>query len=307
MNDLSEQLCGVIGVLATPFDEDNRVDTTSIRANVRSSIGFGVSAFLVPAYAGEVDWLSARERIQVVETVLDESSGRVPVIGGATAVDQPGRIAAARDLMAVGCKAILAHIPNGDTDEYAREVREIADVGPEVLMLQEVDPVGPGVAVETLASLFDGIDCLTWIKTEVVGRYRKVSELRSVLGSSARIGTAGVEYIEALDRGVDAYMPTAYHDLYALIYNLHRAGRRDRAVEVYHLLLPMLSFSYAHTGTVLNKRLLKRMGVFADTRIRTYAVPFDAYEERIADELIERYLGLSATLAEQGEPGLPMA
>lgn len=301
MSNLTTELCGVIGVLATPFDDSDHIDTAAIRANVRSSLAFGVSGFLVPADAGEVQDLSRAERILVVETVLDEVAGRVPIIGGATARDQQERLTAARALISIGCRAILAQVPYtpGEDEIYRQHITEIAETGPELFMLQEASHVDAGAPVELLAQLHHQIDTFKWLKCEVKGRYKKITEIKTKIGDSLKIGTAGQEYLEALDRGADAYMPTAFHDLYVLIYKLHRSGQRDQAKEVFYQFLPILSFFYAHPHQYFNKKVLARMGIFTSTRYRVNLPPYDIYEELLAEELIEKYMKLSSLLADQ--------
>jgi dihydrodipicolinate synthase/N-acetylneuraminate lyase len=61
------------------------VDLPSLRWNVCYALDSGVAGFLVPAMANEVDKLSQEERQQILEAVLEENGGRVPVIGGASA------------------------------------------------------------------------------------------------------------------------------------------------------------------------------------------------------------------------------
>lgn len=299
MTDWIQNLRGIIGVLATPFDEHDRIDVNALRANVRSSLDSGVSGFLVPANAGEVQQLSHAERRLVVETVLAETDGRVPVIGGATASDQSGRVRAAKELLKLGCRAILAHVPycEDDMETYGRDITELADVGMELLMVQEADAASSGAPVETIARLHRSLPSFRWLKCEVSGRYRKISALRQAIGGSLLIGSAGPEYLEAMDRGVDAYMPTVFHDIYARIYRLHRSGERHSAKELYEKLLPMLAFSYSHNTYQFNKKLLVRMGVFPSARCRVDLPLFDVWEERLADELIEQTIRLSESLA----------
>jgi 4-hydroxy-tetrahydrodipicolinate synthase len=173
---------------------------------------------------------------------------------------------------------------------------ELADLGMELLMVQEIDAVSPGAPVESIVRLHRQIPAFRWLKCEVNGRYRKISALRQAIGDSLLIGTAGPEYIEALDRGADAYMPTVFHDIYALIFKWHSMGERQRAIALYQKFLPMLAFSYSHNTFQFNKKLLVRMGIFPSARLRVDVPLFDVCEERLADELIEQTLQLSASL-----------
>ena len=81
LNPLQSALCGIVTVLNTPFSADNQLDADALAANVRNALDAGVSGFLVPAMASEVNKLSAGERLQMVQVVVSEAGGRVPVGG----------------------------------------------------------------------------------------------------------------------------------------------------------------------------------------------------------------------------------
>lgn len=97
-----------------------------------------------------------------------------------------------------------------------------------------------------------------------------------------------MQMIEALDRGVDAFMPAILHDVYGMIYNLHNLGKREEAKILFHKLLPIISFSHQHLDISIhfNKRLVHRQGIFNTAKVREPILAFDTYHENIADELI---------------------
>ena len=64
--------------------------------------------------------------------------------------------------------------------------------------------------------------------------------------------------IEALDRKVDAFMPTGLHRAYVTIFKRYASGDRDGAMALFHRLLPILAFSNQHLEHSIHffKRLL---------------------------------------------------
>ena len=282
--------CGVIAVAATPFTDDDRIDTESLRRYVRFGLQNGIKAILTPAFAGEVESLNEEERKLVVETVVDEAAGRVPIVGGASAPDQEGRLRHTDSLIAAGCDAILAFVPFENEDDYRREVSEIAIRVPSEFVLQDQDSTGSGAPVPVIAKLFSELDTFTSIKVEVSGRCRKISELREATASRLCVWTAGPQMLEALDRGVDGYAPTVMHDVYAAIMRMHRQGMRDEAKQLYYRFVPVM----AYQTLAFQKRLLMRQGVFTSDRSRTGNPPKDHHEERMMEDLLEYSLKLSA-------------
>ena len=73
--------CGT--ALVTPFTRSGALDETGVRRLARRQIEAGIH-FLVPCgTTGETPTLTAEERLRVVEIVVAEAKGKVPVLAGA--------------------------------------------------------------------------------------------------------------------------------------------------------------------------------------------------------------------------------
>jgi 4-hydroxy-tetrahydrodipicolinate synthase len=292
------KLDGIVAVPATPFTEDNRVDVESLRRYARNTLANGVVGFLAPAVAGEVDMLSEAERELVVTTLLEEANGRVPVIGGATDPNPVVRMRVARRFMELGCTGVLAYVRYEDDESYARAIHELGTLNPKLLMIQDMDLARAPVPVELVARLHREVPCFTWNKVETGDRCRKITAILKATGGSMRIGTAGPDVIELLDRGVHSYLITYTVDVYQRIWSLYRAGRRPEAVALYRRLLPCLTFMATHQKIQwrFTKALLHAAGIFATTRVRTAAPELDAVERQLIAELSQYAVELSTSI-----------
>ena len=290
------ELHGIVTVLNTPFSDDDAVDLSSLRKNVRYALEAGVAGFLVPAMAGEVDKLSATERRRIVEAVLTENNGQAAVIGGASANTAEERTANAATLIELGCDGVLASIPFQDEVQYERDVRELDALGPGFLMLQDWDFQGYGLPISLIGRLFEEVESFRCLKVEVVPAGVKYSEVLEATRGRLHVsgGWAVMQIIEALDRGVHAFMPTGMHELYTRIYALYQGGHRGRAGALFEQLLPVLAFANQHLDISVHffKRLLYRQGIYATSRVRQPILPFDPVHEAVADQLIERTIEL---------------
>jgi 4-hydroxy-tetrahydrodipicolinate synthase len=293
-------LRGIITVLNTPFTDDDRVCLDDLAHNAAMALDAGVVGFLVPAMASEVGKLTEDEREQMVRTVLETAKGRAAVIGGASADTAERRLQAARRLIELGCDGILVSIPFQDEAQYARDVHEVAALAPPLLMIQDWDASGFGVPVPVIARLFNETPAFRCLKVEVAAAGAKYSAVLEATSGRLHVsgGWAVTQMIEALDRGVHAFMPTGLHPLYTRIYSLHSAGRRDEARALFNRLLPVLAFSNQHLDISIHffKRLLHRQGVYSTARVREPILPFDAHHQRVADELIDYAIGLIAEM-----------
>ena len=82
---------GILPALVTPFTDDGKaVDEERLRALLRRCIGLGVHGVVPCGTTGEFVNLTTEEKKQVVNIVMDEVNGKVPVIvgTGATGTDQ---------------------------------------------------------------------------------------------------------------------------------------------------------------------------------------------------------------------------
>jgi 4-hydroxy-tetrahydrodipicolinate synthase len=101
--------CGT--ALVTPFTANGRVDDAAVRRLARRQVEAGMH-FLVPVgTTGEAPTLSAAEKRHVVELVVDEVKGTVPVLAGAGGYNTAEVIAAAHAAADAGASGILSVSP----------------------------------------------------------------------------------------------------------------------------------------------------------------------------------------------------
>ncbi|MGH9370339.1 MAG: dihydrodipicolinate synthase family protein [Vicinamibacterales bacterium] len=289
-------LHGVVVSLDTPFDERGRIDFQSLERLVEWHLQCGAVGFLTPARAAEVEALSPDERLALVRHVRDQVKGRAELIAGATA-DEPAqsRVFAA-EATRLGCEGVLAEVPPPlwhDRDGLLQFVGTLASVGMPMLMIQDLEWGGFGIPVALIAEAFENVPAFRCLKVEVVPAGPKYTAVLDATGGRLHVsgGWAAEQMIEALDRGVDVFMPTAMTGIYALIYRAHRAGDRDTARLWFQRILPVLAFTHQHLDTSIQfyKRLYHRRGLFRTSRLRKAAFPYDGYHVRYGEELM-RYL-----------------
>lgn len=101
--------CGT--ALVTPFTENGDLDEVAIGRLARRQIDGGVH-FLVPCgTTGESPTLSHAEKLRVVELVVAEAAGKVPVLAGAGGYDTRSVVSLAGDMVDRGADGILSVTP----------------------------------------------------------------------------------------------------------------------------------------------------------------------------------------------------
>lgn len=293
---------GIIPVLQTPFGAESRIDYPSLARLIDDAIGAGAAGFLSPAVASEVHALSAEERARLLPFVLERVNGRIPVIAGCSSPEAEicaGFVAAAESS---GASAVLIAIPDSlrsDTIGLSAFCRTAMADCRLPLIVQDLDWAGPGLSLEALRRLREEIPQLAGAKVESVPAGPKYSAVRAACGPEFHIsgGWAAQQFIEALDRGIDALIPEASMTaVYARIWTLHREGRREEAVALFRRFLPVVAFTNQEIrlSTAFFKRLLVRRGIFTTAQLRPPDFEWDDYARRIADELIDECLDLTS-------------
>jgi 4-hydroxy-tetrahydrodipicolinate synthase len=102
---------GVGTALVTPFRKDGSIDEAAVRRLARRQIDGGVHFLSPVGTTGEAPTLSHTEKLRVIELVVEEAAGRVPVLAGAGGYDTRETIALVRDIEKIGADGILSVTP----------------------------------------------------------------------------------------------------------------------------------------------------------------------------------------------------
>lgn len=130
---MRETVKAVVVVQPTPMNRDHSVDFDGLRANTRflAERCAGKRAVLVPTGStGEAYALSDTERIKVIECVIAETAGRLPVVAGTACSGTETTIAlskAAQDAGADGVQVVLPYYHVPSEDGLVRHFLRLAD------------------------------------------------------------------------------------------------------------------------------------------------------------------------------------
>jgi 4-hydroxy-tetrahydrodipicolinate synthase len=131
-------LHGVIVPLVTPFDEHNQIDFPSLRQVVDFVVAKGVHAVMIGGTTGEGMLLSLDERKTLLEAVLAQVNGRVPVIAHTGCIDTGSTVELSIHAARAGADFISAIVPYFFTfndGQLFDHFRTVAAAVPETPML----------------------------------------------------------------------------------------------------------------------------------------------------------------------------
>jgi 4-hydroxy-tetrahydrodipicolinate synthase len=250
------QFDGVFSVLPTPFDETGELDEASLRRVVRLYVNAGVNGVTALGVTSEVTRLEHDERARVLDIVLGEIGGRVPVVCGATADGTRACVAYSRDAVRAGAAGVMVsppRMPKLNSDAVVRHFQTLADSVDVEIIVQDFPPVS-GYAMEPalLARVAAAVPRARTIKLEDPPTPLKIARIREASGANqVRIfgGLGGVFLLEELLAGA--------------------TGTMTGAADVFYATVPLMRFEFQEgIGMAIRKEVLRRRGAVAAASIR---------------------------------------
>jgi 4-hydroxy-tetrahydrodipicolinate synthase len=288
---------GIIPSLHTPFCRDNKVDILSLQKLIDHTILSGCAGMLVGAVAGENASLSLDEKETIINACVKHNNNRLPLIVSCSANNQYDRITLSRAAKAAGADWILCQTPNNlNGNELTECFNEIANAGPSNLMIQDLSWTDNGMNDEDILLLFENIKKFKGLKIEVLNSGPKYSRILKATNHKLHLsgGWAIMGMIEALNRGVHAFIPSTMEVIYNQIYNLFIEKKINKARDLFSTMLPILSFTHQHIDIAIkfSKMLRVREEIFTTDLCRSPISEFDIYQLEEANIHIEKVISL---------------
>jgi len=165
---MTSTLGGVLVALATPFSADGQVDESTLRALVDRTIDGGVHGVVACGSTGEFAALTLDERRLVVETVVDQTAGRVPVVAQTGSTRTALAIQLSRHAQSVGASVVMPVAPFyealtlAETTHYLRRVASSVDIP--VMLYNLPDATGVNLTPDTVAELARDVENIRYVK-----------------------------------------------------------------------------------------------------------------------------------------------
>lgn len=162
------ELRGVLTALSTPFTANEDLDVDLLNKVVDRSIDGGVNGVVAGGSTGEFASLSREERIQLVDTVVSHTAGRVPVIAQTGATTTREAISLSKKAQDSGADVLMLVTPYYEPlslEETTNYIRTVADEVELPVMLYNIPgATGVNLDVETAGALAREFDNIHYIK-----------------------------------------------------------------------------------------------------------------------------------------------
>jgi 4-hydroxy-tetrahydrodipicolinate synthase len=281
--------CGT--ALVTPFGPTGDVDERALRELVEWQIGEGIH-FLVPVGStGEAATLAPAEQRRVVEIVVDQVKGRVPVVAGAGSNDTARAVQLSREMQAAGATHLLHVSPMYNKPPQRgliEHFRAIADATTLPIVIYNV-PGRTASNIEARTTLTLAEDPRFVAVKEASGNLAQIGDILAhrperfaVLSGDDALTVA---VMAQGGDGVISVVSNATPRLMARLCEQLRDGDLAGARATHERLLPWMHAAFVESNPIPVKAALARMGKIRD-RLRLPLVPLaDAHRETVRSAL----------------------
>ncbi|MEW2399254.1 dihydrodipicolinate synthase family protein [Streptomyces sp. NPDC046862] len=244
---MSAQLSGVLTALASPFAADGQLDEKLLRRLVDRSIDGGVDGVVACGSTGEFAAMTGDERRLLVETVVDQAAGRVPVVAQTGAVSTREAVELSRHAEAAGASVLMVVAPYYEPltmDETLHYLRTVADAVQIPIMLYNL-PGATGVNLdpETVGQLAREVENIQYIKDTSADMaqagqliHNHVDVISTFIGWDSLL-------LQAITEGAAGVMAGTANVMPAELVSIHRAlrsGDLDRARAEWARIYPLM-------------------------------------------------------------------
>jgi 4-hydroxy-tetrahydrodipicolinate synthase len=296
---METKLQGLCVIALTPFKEDGALDERSLRNLVDFYIGRGVHGLTILGIMGEAHKLLESERQRVLDIVMEQNAGRVPVVVGCTANSTHVAVHLAQKAEEAGAAAVMVAPPQNVKNEalLLEHYTSIADSISIPIVLQD-EPVTTGVILtpDFIARLANTVPSIQYVKLEEAPTPVKITK---ILEKTDRLeifgGLGGGSFYEEMARGASGIMTGfAFPEILVNVYDLFTSGNQEEARSYFYKHLPLIRFEFqlGIGGVAIRKETFKLRGAIGSSHVRVPAAPLDLKTMDEFKELVD-YLGVA--------------
>ena len=271
---MNRELSGVFPILVTPLDEKRKLDLPSLKNLVRYYLSANVDGLTVLGEVSESDKLSERERNQILETVIQEIDGKVPIVVGTSRESTELAMEAAIWAQDHGAAALMIAPPKnpklreGAIFDYYAAIGESVSIP--IFVQDEPESNHPYLSVDLLSRINKEVRPAKYLKLEeppTPVKLAKVKELTN--GQMGIFGASHGRYIlwemRSGAAGIMTASPTP--EYLVAIWKAFKSGNVEQAANIFFYNVPLTHF-YGDAPVPVKKEILKSREVISTARMK---------------------------------------
>jgi 4-hydroxy-tetrahydrodipicolinate synthase len=286
---------GVMPAITTPFDENDRVDHSSMTQHCQWLLDNGCTGIVALGSLGEGATLLMEEKLAILKN-LKAAVRQKPLVAAVSALSTAEAVTLAKRAADLGCDGLMVlppYVYQGDWREMKAHVGTVFKATSLSCMLYN-NPVAYGTdftpeQIEELASEHSNLHAVKESSTDA----RRVSGIRVLLRKRLEIfigvDDAVVETVGVGASGWIAGLANALPRESVELFNAAVAGERDKAFELYGWFLPLLRLDTVIKFVQLIKLVQAEAGM-GSPRVRPPRLQLEGTELAQVKAIIDRAL-----------------
>jgi len=285
---------GIFVVNVTPMNNDQSLNEDALRNNIDWYIQEGVDGICCCGSTGEVVSLTPGERHRVVEVVVDQTGGRVPVLAGTTHETTSETIAYTRQAKEAGADGALILTPyycHPDADEVYIHFKAVSDnVDLPIMLYNNPGTSGVDLPADLVARIGE-LENVRYVK-ESSGDIRRIRDILHMGKDDLKV------FCGAEDLAWESFVSGAVGWICVIgnivpqwsrqLFQLTLENENEKAKEVFNRMLPMLTFLEGSGKYVqVIKAAMNKIGVCSAGPSRLPRLPLTEDENRQLDTILK--------------------
>lgn len=281
--------------MVTPFQADGSIDYVATEKLIEHLLLTGTDSLVVCGTTGESPTLSTEEKLELIQFVVEKTSGRVPVIAGTGGNNTAASIELSQKVEALGVDALMivtpyynkpnqrgmiAHfeaIANATTLPivvYNIPGRSVVNLEPESIIALSKIP-----SIQLVKEASGNLDQMTKILANTTDDFLVYSGDDSLTLPLLAIGGAGIISVASHVIGQDMQeMIQAFHN-----------GNHKEAAQIHQRIVPVIKGLFEHPNPIVVKYALSKIGVEVGT-LRLPLVEMTEAEKQVFDNIWDEYI-----------------
>lgn len=282
------KLQGAITALITPFQQDGKVDIASLKNLVRFQIKGHIDGIVPCGTTGETPTLDENEYRLVIETVVKEANGKVPIIAGAGSNDTHKAIHHSEVAKAAGADVLLHVTPyyNKPTPAglvaHFKAIAKVVDLP--IILYNVPGRTGSNVSAATLIKIAKEVPQVVGVK-EASGNITQMMDIvKGVPSSFAVLSGDDAFTFPLMALGGVGIISVASNEIPKEMADLARAaleGNFAKARKLHYEWLDLMNINFIESNPIPVKTALSMMGKIKEV----FRLPLVGLEEKNREAL----------------------
>lgn len=285
---MSKKFTGAITALVTPFQEDGKIDVESLKNLVRFQIKGHINGIVPCGTTGEAATMDQDEYRLVVETVVKEARGKVPVIAGAGSNDTQKAIHYSQIAKKSGADALLHVTPYYNKPTPAGLLAHFKAIANEVdlpIILYNVPGrTGSNVSAATTIKISKEVPQVVGVK-EASGNITQMMEIVKGVSSSFSVLSGDDAFtLPLMAAGGVGIISVASNEIPKVMSDLASAaldGNFAKARKLHYEWLDLMNINFIESNPIPVKTALALMGKIKEV----FRLPLIGMEEKNRESL----------------------